>query len=251
MSDTSMLPPTATDLTKALDLLEERLFSLPVSMITKDPYTVSPGLLDHLAWEHSVDVWDSQWTEEVKRNVIAVSAEVHRFKGTPYAIRTALLAFGVDPDILEWWQPGGAGAGLVPGSFRVTAYATESLYGDNENSINQAMVHAMSEVVRATAPVSRGVIFRLGEWFSTDAYLRTGYRASYRSSETMDPDPRPAVCQAEQGIRHGLRAQLRSEHVHDPAPRPFLVSSNLRVAPGVHVSQRSTIIHDVERRGAA
>lgn len=251
MSDTSMLPPTATELTKALDLLEERLFSLPVSMITKDPYAVSPGLLDHLAWEHSVDVWDSQWPEEVKRNVIAVSAEVHRFKGTPHAIRKALLAFGVDPDILEWWQPGGAGAGLVPGSFRVTAYASESLYGDNENTINQAMVHAMSEVVRATAPVSRSLIFRLGERFPTDTFLRAGCVASRRSSETMDPDPRPAISRAEQGIWHGLRAQQRFRHVHDPVPRPFRVSCDMRVAQGSRVSQRSTIIHDVERRGAA
>ena len=69
----SMLPKTATDISRALDILEERLFMLPVVMISKDPMTVSEALLDHLAWEMSVDVWSSDFSEDRKRRAIAAS----------------------------------------------------------------------------------------------------------------------------------------------------------------------------------
>lgn len=45
-----------------------------------------------LAWSNSVDVWDEDWPEAVKRSVIDASWEVHRFKGTRFAIRTGLAA---------------------------------------------------------------------------------------------------------------------------------------------------------------
>lgn len=154
-----MLPPTATPLAKALDILEERLFGLPVEMISKDPATADVGLLDHLAWEHSVDVWDMDWPEGVKRDVIAIAAEVHRHKGTPFAIKRALEAFDVRTELLEWFDdPNGEG----PGTFKVTAYAGRALYSDEEVFINAKMVYAIRSVVQRAAPVSRGFIMAVG-----------------------------------------------------------------------------------------
>lgn len=161
MSDVkdTLLPPTATPLAKALDILEERLFSLPVQMIVKDPATADVGMLDHLAWEHSVDVWDLDWPGDVKRDVIAIAAEVHRHKGTPFAIKRALEAFDVRTELLEWFDdPDGEG----PGTFKVTAYAGRALYSDEEVFINAKMVHAIRSVVQRAAPVSRGFIMAVG-----------------------------------------------------------------------------------------
>lgn len=152
----TLLPPTATPLAKALDILEERLFSLPVQMISKDPATVDVGLLDHLAWEHSVDVWDLDWPEDIKRSVIAVSAEVHRFKGTPYAIRTALAAFDVNIELLEWFEPEGIADGLEAGSFRVTAYFRQSLFPGESVVVSERAIAAIRHVLERVTPVSRG-----------------------------------------------------------------------------------------------
>lgn len=154
-----LLPETATPLAKAMDILEERLFALPVQMITKDPWTVDVALLDHLAWEQSVDVWDMDWPEDIKRNVIAIAAEVHRFKGSPFAIKRALEAFDVRTELLEWFDdPDSEG----PGTFKVTAYAGRALYSDEEVFINEKMVHAIRSVVQRAAPVSRGFIMAVG-----------------------------------------------------------------------------------------
>ncbi|MBR9651917.1 phage tail protein I [Thalassovita aquimarina] len=210
----TQLPPTATPLARALDILEERLFSLPVQMITKDPASVDVGLLDHLAWEHSVDVWDLDWPEDVKRSVIAASAEVHRHKGTPYAIRAALAAFDVDSELLEWFEPEGVADGMEAGSFRVTAYAGRSLYGPTENAIDNKMVYAMTAVVQRVAPVSRKLIFRLGERFGVGGNLCAGMRSAQLHQADLDPEPRPFSVLSGVFPNAAAVRSLRSSEVH-------------------------------------
>jgi phage tail P2-like protein len=162
-----LLPETATPLAKAMDILEERLFALPVQMITKDPWSVDVSLLDHLAWEESVDVWDMDWPEDIKRNVIAIAAEVHRFKGSPFAVKRALEAFDVRTELLEWFDdPHSEGRG----TFKVTAYAGRALYSDEEVFINEKMVHAIRSVVQRAAPVSRGFIMAVGVKFDLPTF---------------------------------------------------------------------------------
>lgn len=244
----TQLPPTATSLAQAMDILEERLFGLPVQMITKDPWIVDVALLDHLAWEHSVDVWDLQWPDDVKRRVIAASSEVHRFKGTPFAIKTALAAFDVHTELLEWWEAVGVNSGMESGSFRVTAYAGRALYGDTENAIDNRMLFAMNAVVQRVAPVSRKLIFRLGERFRTDGFLRTGVRSVCLNRAEVDPGPRPARVRAEVYARAGQRALQISEYTHEPRPRPTVLRVPAFVRAGVRVLTVSEEIHDVERR---
>jgi len=249
-ANNTLLPPTATPLAKALDIVEERLFALPVAMITKDPWAVDVGMLDHLAWEHSVDVWDLDWPEVIKRNVIAASAEIHRFKGTPYAIRTALGAFDVDTDLLEWWEPDGVSAGMVAGSFRVTAFAGRSLYGDNENSINNRMIYAMNAVVQRVAPVSRKLIFRLGERFRSNTYLRSGVKPAHLHQAEIDPGPRPEMVSGGPMLRSGQRVRRVFSATHEPQPRPAIARASIfvRLAAGVLVVSQE--FHDVQRRAA-
>jgi len=221
-----------------------------VQMITKDPQLVDPGLLDHLAWEHSVDVWDPVWPDGIKRDVIAISAEVHRFKGTPHAIRTALSAFDVDTDLLEWWEPGGIEAGMEAGSFRVTAYAGRSLYGDTENSINTAMLHALNAVVQRVAPVSRKLIFRLGERFDSTGYLRTGMRAAHLHRADIDPDLRPSEIIGGPVLRTGLRATCVFAQTHEPVPRPAAVDVTSFIRQATRQRVVSSEFHDIQRRSA-
>lgn len=154
----TLLPATATDLAQALDLLEERLFDLPVEMITKDPWHVPVSLLDHLAWEHSVDVWDREWSESIKRNVIAAAAEVQAYKGTPYAIKKALAALGVRIELLEWFDSDGA----TPGTFTVTVYARSNLSTNKAAFINKQMVKTLNAVISANKPVSRSFTMFVG-----------------------------------------------------------------------------------------
>lgn len=247
----SLLPATATPLAKALDLLEERLFGLPAEMIAKDPQVVDVGWLDHLAWEHSVDVWDPLWPEDVKRRVIAFSEEVHRYKGTPYAIRKALAAFDVDTELLEWFEPEGVEYGLDRGCFRVTAYAGASLYGDTENTLDTRMIHAMNSVVQRVAPVSRGLTFRLGERFETSGYLRSHGRAAHLHRDSHDPQMRPAPSAVVQPIRTGCQVQRIWRDTQDPTGRPTPAPFDMHLRTGLHLRVVSRETHQVTRRAVS
>ena len=183
----TLLPSTATDLAKALDILEERLFDLPVSLITKDPWAASEKMLDYLAWENSVDIWNPSWPEEIKRNVIAVAAEVHRYKGTPYAIKRAMSVFGVNVELIEWWHPNGSG---VPGTFSVTAFVTDPHEGLPEFQVTSPILEMMNAVMAASAPVSRRWDFNLGFMAPSPAYL--GVFPSTRIVAEAQPEIPPA-----------------------------------------------------------
>lgn len=247
----TLLPPSATGLARAMDVLEGRLLRLPVEMITKDPAAVDVAWLDQLAWEMSVDVWDPDWPEDVKRSVIAASVEVHRFKGTPHAIRTALAGFDVDTELLEWFEPEGVADGMVPGSFRVTAFAGRSLYGDTENALDIRMVQAMNAVVQRAAPVSRAQIFRLGERFDTALEMRAGTQQRRRQSGAIDPVSRAEKAVSGSGLLAGVRARMVDRKTHDPRVRAATFRVGISVRQAVRVATISREIHTVKRRGGA
>jgi len=47
------------------------------------------------------------WSEEIKRNVVRSSVQVHRRKGTVFAVKEAVRAVYSDSEIQEWFQYGG------------------------------------------------------------------------------------------------------------------------------------------------
>lgn len=63
--------------------------------------TICPAdLLPWLAWERSVDYWRDDWSEQIKRDVIAASVAVHRKKGTLAALKQAIDATGLKTKIV-------------------------------------------------------------------------------------------------------------------------------------------------------
>lgn len=61
------------------------------------PYDTLPWL----AWSLHVDEWDTNWTEQQKRDVIAASVAVHKTKGTIGALKRALAALGYEVTVDE------------------------------------------------------------------------------------------------------------------------------------------------------
>lgn len=64
-----------------------------------NPVKCPTELLPWLAWERSVDYWRDDWSEQVKRNVIAASVAVHRKKGTLASLRQAIAVTGLVADV--------------------------------------------------------------------------------------------------------------------------------------------------------
>ena len=103
-----LLPPNATQLLRDLESVFGDSFDLP----TLNRYVVNPDLapvhiLPWLAWALSVDDWSDNWSEQVRRNVIKASVEVHRKKGTIGALKKALQAFNyTNVKVEEWFEYG-------------------------------------------------------------------------------------------------------------------------------------------------
>lgn len=113
---TSLLPPNSTDLERKLAEVGKNAFDLPSIRIIKDIDHVPSQFLPFIAWQKSVDYWDENWQEALKRNVIKESRDLHRLKGTPAAIKKALEPFGYEVTLIEWFK---AEPNLVPGTFNL------------------------------------------------------------------------------------------------------------------------------------
>ena len=154
---TSILPANATDLERAVETLALALFDIDVPLATLwDTGLCVAAALPNLAWALSVDDWNKDWSEARKREVIAASVEIHRRKGTPWAVLRALEVLGYQSaQLIEH-----TGAALFDGSLprdgtRTRAqsdhWAEYRLVLDKPVSIAQA-AHVRA-VLRTVAPI--------------------------------------------------------------------------------------------------
>ena len=83
----------------------------PLTRLTRLAGGLSPlsaGLLDQLAWQLHVESYEAAVDEDAKRRLIAGSLLLHRRRGTPWAVRTALeTALRTEATIKEWFNYGG------------------------------------------------------------------------------------------------------------------------------------------------
>lgn len=124
MAEQPLCPALAGDerFTLLCDMLDQSLADLDLNaMLVYLIDLVKPKLLPHLADQFSLldeAAWQLAESERAKRNLIKNAIELHRFKGTPWAIREVirLLGFGevtlqegphtqtdIDPDAKPNW----------------------------------------------------------------------------------------------------------------------------------------------------
>lgn len=64
----------------------------------------SGEVLDLLAWQFHIESWQQAETEEEKRALIKKAIELHRYKGTKWAVLNALKAAGYESHLQEWFE---------------------------------------------------------------------------------------------------------------------------------------------------
>lgn len=126
-----------------------------------NPYACPAEFLPFLAWALSVDVYDDEWPEDRKREVIAASPMVHRRKGTVDAVERALKALGLDAIIKEWHLQEPIGR---RGTFEI-----DILFGDGSSIPTPRSIQNAYNSVKASKPKSR--VFNLRSVVSADAGL--------------------------------------------------------------------------------
>jgi len=65
------------------------------------------SLLDLLAWQFHVEGYELAETVEEKRNLVKNAIELHRYKGTKYAVEGVLRSFNLGGKVSEWFEYGG------------------------------------------------------------------------------------------------------------------------------------------------
>lgn len=100
-----LLPPNSTKFEQNFEAAFARVSNIEINIRSfNDPLTAPDEVLPWLAWERSVDVWNPNWTEEQKRQVIKTSLYNHSIKGTVGSLEGALNSLGFPVIVQEWFN---------------------------------------------------------------------------------------------------------------------------------------------------
>lgn len=220
MSEQSLLPPNRTRLEAALEQSMSPALSPDAIATLWDPYRCPAKALPWLAWALHVDDWRDDWTESVKRQVIAASVPVHRVKGTLASVRRLLSAFGVSAVVREWWQTGG-----TPHTFEIDILAGAQYADTSAPILGPALTERMQSLINATKPVrshytlSAGALY--GATLAASGMLRRPTQMT-EAGATQPPQP-PLSWRALPAYGQALRrpATVLTGAARQPVPAPI------------------------------
>lgn len=156
MSDSSLLPPSASAQERAIGATVARLSAVPVPVrSTWNPDTCPADLLPWLAWALGCDEWSPDWSDEAKRQTIREAVSVQRKKGSVWSVRRALENAGYGTaELVE-----GIYGAVYNGTLTHDAFST---YGDPtqwanyrvilDRPISNAQAAQVRRILKNTAP---------------------------------------------------------------------------------------------------
>ena len=174
--------------------LSERLGDIdPGGLLVYLVDTVKPDLLPLLAEQFHID-GDEGWlltqTEQQRRDLIKQSIELHRHKGTPWALREVFRILGVTVELEEWWQRRPPAA---PYTFELTAWANDNLL-PGQALLNPDLYRRLRRMVELAKPARSTYRFKLGARFNGRLGLASAAQARAlirRSAEAAPMRPEP------------------------------------------------------------
>lgn len=165
---TRLLPPSSTPLERALVQAIARAAGIPAPLRQLwDVSTCPVHLLPWLAWALGIEVWRSNWPENVKRARIRASVPVHKSKGSVASVRSVIESFGADMALREWWQTTPPG---TPHTFDVTLTIRPSLPQDA--TFQSDIITAINQ----TKPVRSHFTFSIAQSAATAVGIAAGLR---------------------------------------------------------------------------
>lgn len=194
MSDKTLLPANATPLERALAQTILTLLDTPVPLNQLwDADTCPVPLLPYLASARSVDRWNANWPEDVKRRVVRNAFVVHQRKGTAGALRRALEPLGYRLTVQEWWQAQPQGG---RGTFAVDV-------GIENTGVTEATYEEIEQIIDDVRPLSRHLT---GLTLSAEIAGHTGMHAACLEGDTVTVYPYMPTAVATEGAVHSAVA---------------------------------------------
>lgn len=186
----SLLPGNLSDLERDLDIAIARIedINIPIGELW-DPWNCPLDALPFLAWALSVDQWRSDWSETVKRQVVAGSLDVHRIKGTRPAVERALADLGVTVDLVEWFQ---AQPLAAPYTFDITAWVNQNITPGAPSILGPELYEQLFAAVVNAKNTRSGFTLKIGAGFSGSDIaaisLTSGIEVERRATELAQQD---------------------------------------------------------------
>ena len=149
MSNTSLLPSNQTKLEQALAQVSAGESEL--ANVLRQMHSVNncpASMLPWLAIQRSVDRWDPEWSEAIKRKMVKDSFEVHKRKGTVGALRRVVEPFAEIIDITEWHELEPMGP---PGTFSMSLALFDS-------GLTDTAIAELERMISDTKPLSRHLV---------------------------------------------------------------------------------------------
>jgi phage tail P2-like protein len=100
----TLLPPNESAFLKAKELAYRSVINNNSSALVLDPMSCDEKLLAHLAQVVQVLFWSKELTVAEKRKLILETKELHKFLGTPYAIKKVFAILELDANLVEWFE---------------------------------------------------------------------------------------------------------------------------------------------------
>lgn len=142
----NLLPPNATDFENKIVETSAQMTELNADLSSLIRIDDAPSdFLSILAWQFSVDRWQDDWPDEVKRAQIKNSIKVHQHKGTNYALRQIVESFGYSLTVHEWFQETPMNA---PGTFQITV-------DTNGKALSERTYKTLVELLHDAKPLTR------------------------------------------------------------------------------------------------
>ncbi|HCK29800.1 phage tail protein I [Acinetobacter ursingii] len=142
----NLLPPNTTPFERKIVETASKATELNTNLSSLIRIDDAPtDFLSILAWQFSVDRWQDDWPDDVKRAQIKNSIKVHTYKGTNYALRSIVESFGYSLTVHEWWQENPMNE---PGTFQITIET-------NGRALSEKTSKTLVELLNDAKPLTR------------------------------------------------------------------------------------------------
>lgn len=141
-----LLPPNRTKFERNVTTVTAKNTQLAVAIKSLASIDNAPDqFLSFLAWQYSVDSWDTHWQPSLQRQLIKKSFKQHQLKGTRAAIRQVLSQFGYTAVFEEWYETNPLG---TPGTFVLTLDL-------NGRELSEEVYQEVNRLIADAKPASR------------------------------------------------------------------------------------------------
>lgn len=148
MGNSSMLPPAATPLMRAIEaVIADRYAALPTPHEDmQNPWACPAQFLPWLAWSRRVPFWNDTWSEDRKRQAIASSFDLNRLRGFVPGVLLGLEIIGLSGcRHIEWHEEQPE---ATPGTFRVELPVDSNLDVSLDASRQAEMIAVINRMKR-------------------------------------------------------------------------------------------------------